>query len=49
MIRRFLDSWTLSESEPTWPQVIVAGVLFAGFLFVFPALIVMVAVGMDLL
>lgn len=32
IIRRWLDSWSVSEQEPTWPQVIVAGVLFVGSL-----------------
>ena len=48
-MKRWLAQWSINEDEPTWPQVAVAGVLFLLMLVVFPALVVLVAAGMDVL
>lgn len=48
-MKRWLDSWSVNEDEPTWPQVVVAGLLFLLLMLVFPALVALVAVGMDVL
>ena len=47
-MKRWLDSWSVNEDEPTWPQVIVAGVLFLLLVIVFPALIWVTAAAMGL-
>jgi hypothetical protein len=48
-MKRWLDSWSISEDEPTWAQVAVAGVLFLLLLIVFPFLTLLVAAAMDVL
>jgi hypothetical protein len=46
-MKRWLAQWSISEDEPTWPQVIAAGLLFVLMMLVFPALVALVAVAMD--
>ena len=46
-MKRWLDSWSVNEDEPTWAQVALAGVLFLLLLIVFPMLVLLVAVAMD--
>jgi hypothetical protein len=48
-MKRWLAQWSISEDEPTWPQVIAAGLLFLLLLIVFPFLTLLVAAAMDVL
>jgi hypothetical protein len=48
-VKRWLAQWDVSEDEPTWIQVILAGVLFLLLMIVFPFLLVLTAAALDLL
>jgi hypothetical protein len=46
-MKRWLDSWTVHEDEPTWAQVVVAGLVFVLLMIAFPMLVLLVAVATD--
>jgi hypothetical protein len=48
-MKRWLDSWTVNEDEPTWAQVVVAGLVFVLLMIAFPFLTLLVAATMDVL
>jgi hypothetical protein len=48
-MKRWLASWSISEDEPTWAQVIVAGLVFVLLMIAFPMLVLLVGAAMDVL